>query len=309
MDNTVMLKPTHHQTDKVISIHPQTAIGQVALKVINLQQQLDFYQRMLGFQLHWRRGGQAGLGAGGQDLLVLQEKTDAQRYLHTTGLYHFAVLFPDQRELARAVKRLYTLNYHNYPTDHIMTKTTYLADPEGNGIELYAESPEDGFFAIQDGQLVARRADGSPSSGREALALQALFAHLQSDDRLDDPLPDLTRIGHVHLHVHDLQQAVSFYQGIIGFDIMGFSATLGMAFLSAGGYHHHVGLNTWQGEGAPPPPQDAAGMDYVSVVLPDENSRQEILERAHTHQVEAKVTEQGVLLCDPSRNRVLLCLS
>src|SRR5574341_2351270 len=132
------------------SIHPKTLIGHVSLKVASLENQITFYQQVLGFQLHWREGDKAGLGAGGPDLLQLIEEPNVKKYQRVTGLYHFAVLFPNRRELARAIARLFALKYPNYPTDHIMTKSTYLDDPEGNGIELYAESPEDGTWMMKN---------------------------------------------------------------------------------------------------------------------------------------------------------------
>lgn len=293
-----------------VSIHPKTFIGQVALDVINLEKQLDFYQRILGFRLHWRQDFQAGLGAGSRDLLILKEVPGAQTFQHTTGLYHFAVLFPDQRELARIVKRLMAHKYRNYPTDHILTKTTYLEDVEGNGIELYAESPEDGIFAIENGAFIARRADGSPSNGREPLDLDALFSHLNAEDGLDDALPENTRIGHVHLHVRNLDEAVEFYNQVIGFDVMGVSPSFQAAFLSAGGgYHHHIGLNTWQGVGAPPPPEDASGLSYFSVALPDYSAYQQVLERIKAKQVPVEINGEDARLHDPSHNGILLTVN
>ena len=125
------------------SIHPATRIGAVHLIVSNLEREIDFYQKVLKFKIHHRDKATASLGGGEADLLRLIEQPTFKRYRGVTGLYHFAVLFPNRRELARAVGRLFALKYRNYPTDHIMTKTTYLDDPEGNGIELYAESPED----------------------------------------------------------------------------------------------------------------------------------------------------------------------
>ncbi|MEJ5223260.1 MAG: VOC family protein, partial [Anaerolineales bacterium] len=229
---------------QTVSIHPQTRIGHVSLTVANLENQIRFYTQALGFKLHWRDGNEAGLGAGGMDLLHLLERPGFKRYRRVSGLYHFAVLFPNRRELARALARLYALRYTNYPTDHIMTKTTYLDDLEGNGIELYAESPEDGAWTMANGEFITRRADGSLSDGREPLDVQALFAHLKPDDRLDEPLPPETRIGHVHLHVGNLDDALAFYHGVLGFDLMGRADSMRMAFVSAGGYHHHVGLNT-----------------------------------------------------------------
>lgn len=288
------------------SIHPATKIGVVSLRVINLENQLLFYQQALGFQLHWREGNKAGLGAGGADLLRLTEELDLKRYNGVTGLYHFAVLFPNRRELARAIARLIVLKYPNYPTDHIMTKTTYLDDPEGNGIELYCESPEDGKWTLANGVYETRRADGSLSNGREPLDVNALLTHLKEDDRLDVPIPPETRMGHIHLHVRDIDEAVAFYHGVIGFDLMGIARPFRMAFVSAGGYHHHVGLNTWQGEGAPPPPVDALGLSHFAVVLPDPNALHEVTARVEKAGISANQTEDGLLLFDPSQNGVIL---
>ncbi len=254
------MNQTHAETKAEFSIHPGTLIGEVSLTVARLDRQIAFYQQVLGFQLHWRTGNTATLGGGGANLLRLTEELGFKRYRGVTGLYHFAVLFPNRRELARAVARLFALKYRNYPTDHIMTKTTYLDDPEGNGIELYAESPEDGTWSMKGGQDITRRADGSLSDGREPLDLEALFSHLMKDDRLDVPVPAETRVGHVHLHVRDIEEAVDFYHGMIGFDLMGVARSFRMAFVSAGGYHHHVGLNTWQGEGAPPLPDGTVSL-------------------------------------------------
>lgn len=288
------------------SIHPATKIGVVSLRVINLENQLLFYQQALGFQLHWREGNKAGLGAGGADLLRLTEELDLKRYNGVTGLYHFAVLFPNRRELARAMARLIVLKYPNSPTDHIMTKTTYLDDPEGNGIELYCESPEDGTWTLANGVYETRRADGSLSNGREPLDVNALLTHLKEDDRLDVPIPPETRMGHIHLHVRDIDEAVAFYHGVIGFDLMGIARPFRMAFVSAGGYHHHVGLNTWQGEGAPPPPVDALGLSHFAVVLPDPNALHEVTARVEKAGISANQTEDGLLLFDPSQNGVIL---
>ena len=288
------------------SIHPATMIGHVSLTVANLENQIIFYQHALGFKLHWREGNKAGFGAGGADLLHLTQEQNLKKYRGVTGLYHFAVLFSNRRELARAVARLSALKYRNYPTDHINTKTTYLDDPEGNGIELYCESPEDGTFVIENGDFVTRRADGTLSNGREALDVNALFGHLKEDDKLDDPLPPETRVGHIHLHVANVQEAVDFYHGIIGFDVMGMSSTFQAAFISAGGYHHHMGLNAWQGEGAPPPPADAVGLRYFTIDLPNQKALDEVVARVNYSGLASNQTEEGLLLYDPSQNGVIL---
>ena len=300
---------THTQTltkTETTSIHPATHPGYVHLRAANVERQIEFYQKVIGLKLHWRKDGNAGMGAGNKDLLRLTEKKDAIRYRGTTGLYHVAFLLPDRRELARVMARLIALKYRNYPTDHIMTKTTYLDDAEGNGIELYAESPEDGSWSMANGDYITRRADGSLSDGREPLDVEELFSHLKADDRLDEGMPGETRVGHVHLHVRDIDEAVDFYHGVIGFDIMGVAKPFRMAFVSAGGYHHHIGLNTWQGEGAPPPPANALGLEAFSVLLPNKAELERVLARVKQAGVATEQNEAGTLVHDPSQNGVIL---
>jgi catechol 2,3-dioxygenase len=301
-----MTTKTNTLTQTNFSIHPATLIGYVSLTVASLENQILFYQQALGFKLHWREGNKAGLGAGGADLLRLTEEPNLKKYRGVTGLYHFAVLFPNRRELARAMARLFAMKVRNYPTDHIMTKTTYLDDPEGNGIELYCESPEDGIFTIENNDFVTRRADGTLSDGREPLDVNALFSHLTADDRLGQPVPPETRVGHVHLHVRNVQEAVDFYHGVIGFDVQGLSSTFQAAFISAGGYHHHLGLNAWQGEGAPPPPADAVGLRHFTVDLPNQQALDEVVARVTEAGIPFNQTAEGILLYDPSQNGVVL---
>ena len=289
-----------------VSIHPETKMGAISLTVANLDNQIEFYTKALGFKLHWKDGKKAGLGSGNDDLLLLAEEPDRKKYRGVTGLYHVAYVFPNRRELAIAVARLFAIKYPNSPTDHIMTKTTYLDDLEGNGIELYCESPEDGSWTFKDGKFEALRKDGSWSDGREALDLEELFSHLTGEVKLDVPVPPEVRVGHVHLHVRDVDEAVSFYHGIIGFDVMGLAETFQAAFVSAGGYHHHIGLNTWQGHGAPPPPPDAVGLRYFTVELPNQKAYEEVLARVDAAGIPSNEAEAGLLIQDPSQNGVIL---
>jgi catechol 2,3-dioxygenase len=138
------------------------------------------------------------------------------------------------------------------------------------------------------------------------LDVQALFKHLKEDDRLDEPVPAETKMGHIHLHVRDIPEALDFYHGVIGFDIMGHAAEFQMAFVSAGGYHHHLGLNTWQGAGAPPPPADAVGLRYFTVNLPDQQALDEVVKRIDNAGISYNQTDDGLLLYDPSQNGVAL---
>jgi catechol 2,3-dioxygenase len=301
-----MSLPSESLAKTEFSIHPKTLIGHVSLTVADLERQIEFYQKVIGLQVQARSGNTASLGAGKHELLRLTELPAAGRRRGTTGLYHFAILLPDRRELARAIGRLFALRYQNYPTDHIMTKTTYLDDVEGNGIELYAESPEDGTWSMANGQYVTRRADGSLSDGREPLDVEALLKNLKEDDKLDAPMRPETRVGHVHLHVRNIEEAVDFYHRVIGFDVMGIAKPFRRAFVSAGGYHHHIGLNTWQGEGAPPPAPNSLGLRYFSVALPNQDELQRVLARIQEAGVATEKTEAGVLLRDPSQNGVVI---
>ncbi|MCB9135998.1 MAG: VOC family protein [Anaerolineales bacterium] len=287
-------------------IHPDTLPGHVHLTVADLDKQLTFYQSVIGLKLHWQEGTTAGLGAGGADLVRLTENRAARRYRGTTGMYHFALLFPNRRELARAIARLYTLRYRNYPTDHIMTKTTYLDDPEGNNIELYTESPEDGFFGFEENQPIAHRADGTPSDGREPLDLEALFAHLTPEDKFDPPVPPETRIGHYHLYVANLETTRHFYHDILGFDDMGVAQSFRMGMVSIGRYHHHIGYNTWIGEGAPPAPADALGLRYFTFVLPHAGELDQVEEHVLRAGISIETTPEGLLIRDPSNNAIVL---
>jgi len=287
-------------------IHPDTHIGHVHLTVADLERQIEFYRNVVGFKLHWREGETASLGAGQADLLRLTEDSSSSRVRGTTGLYHFAVLYPNHRELARAVARLFELGYPNSPTDHLMTETTYLDDPEGNGIELYIDTPERGRWDMSDDGFAAVDADGNPHSGREPLDVEALLQHLRPGDRLDQSAPEGTGIGHVHLHVADIAEANHFYHDQLGFNIQGVSNSIGISFVSAGGYHHHIGLNIWLGQSAPAPADGALGLRYFSILVPDAAELGRLSDRLEQAKLPFKKNEAGVLARDPSYNGILL---
>ena len=159
---------------------------------------------------------------------------------------------------------------------------------------------------MEEDSFAARRADGSLSNGREALDLDALFSHTGAGDEIDGPIPAGTRVGHIHLHVRDLDEAVGFYHGVLGFDLMGKTSAYQMAFVSAGGYHHHIGLNTWKGAGAPPPPEDALGLKAFEVILPGKSALAEVVERVKAAGLVHEQVKGGISIKDPSKNLVLL---
>jgi catechol 2,3-dioxygenase len=294
------------KSDTPFRIHPDALPGRVSLTVADLDRQISFYERVIGLQLQGRDEDTARMGAGGDDLIHLVQIPGAVRHPRTTGIYHFAILLPSRRELARAIARLFTLRWPNAPTDHVMTKTTYLDDPEGNNIELYADTPEDGEWGFANGQFYARWADGRPSDGREPLDVEALLEHMEEGDSIDVPMPPETRMGHFHLYAADLEASRRFYVDVLGFDLMGLAASFRMGFVSAGGYHHHVGFNTWMGEGAPAPPKDSLGLRYISFALPDRKALEAVVTHARDRGAEWEETSAGPMTADPSGNRILL---
>lgn len=279
------------------TIAPDTTIGVVELFVADLKRSKDYYQNSLGFQLIREETGRAELGAGGEVLLVLNEKPGARQAKGVTGLYHFAVLLPSRRAFARLVYDLAEKEVEvSGVADHGVSEAIYLTDPDGNGIEMYSdrrrgEWPRDDIGRLQ---MVT-----------EELNIEDLMMELKNGLADWEGLPTNTRIGHVHLHVSDLQSADKFYRGILGFELMQRYGSAAL-FMSAGGYHHHVGMNTWAGEGAPPPPPDAAGLRWFEIILPGQEALDAVIGRLQAAGIAYETVNSGILVRDPSQNGVIL---
>src|SRR5215213_4842581 len=212
-------------------------LGAAHLTVTDLDRSVGFYQDALGLRQHRREDGVAALGAGGEELLVLHGEPGARPAGRHAGLYHFALLYPSRGELARAVQRLaLTRTPISGASDHGVSEAIYLPDPDGNGIELYADRPRDAW---------------PPPSGPDervgmftrALDVHDLLATIDGEEPARQAGEGL-RMGHMHLHVGDLAAARAFYADRLGFEVM--TAYPGALFLAAGGYHHHLGVNTWR---------------------------------------------------------------
>jgi len=288
---------------KTESIAAATGMGAVELAVTDGERALRFYRDYVGLTPQPSPDSAIRLGAGGRELVVLYPDAERPVVPRTSGLYHLAILVPDRRELARVVARLGRVGWDQYPTDHVMTKANYLWDPDGNGIEIYAESPEDGTMGFGNGTFVAYGKDGKPRSGRDPIDLEELFSHLREDERLDAPMSEATKMGHVHLHVGDVEDALRFYHDLVGFDVMGHVP--GVGFVSAGGYHHHLGLNTWAGRGAKPAPAGSAGLRRFTVELPTKRDLEDVVGRLEHGDVSITEEAGGFAAVDPSANRVL----
>ncbi|MDQ6748345.1 MAG: VOC family protein, partial [Candidatus Dormibacteraeota bacterium] len=146
-----------------------------------------------------------------------------------------------------------------------------------------------------------------PRSGRDPIDLERLFQELTAEDGLDAALPGDTKMGHVHLHIRDVDEAVKFYRDLVGFDVKGFVPQMGLAFVSAGGYHHHLGLNEWAGRGVPPAPPDTAGLRHFTIEVPTGSELLDIVGRLGGAGIAVEERDDGYLAADPSSNAVLLC--
>jgi len=288
---------------KAQSIATATGMGAVDLTVTDADRALRFYRDYVGLAPVPGDGPEVRMAAAGRELLVLHPGARRRVVPRTSGLYHFAIVVPDRRELARVIGRLARMQWDQYPTDHVMTKANYLWDPDGNGIEIYTESPEDGTLGFANGTFVAYDKDGRERSGRDPIDLEELFTHLQPGDPLDAPMPDGTKMGHIHLHVSDVDEALRFYHDLVGFDIMGHVP--GVGFVSAGGYHHHLGLNEWAGRGARPAPTGSAGLRRFTVELPTKSDLEDVVGRLERAQIRVAEEDHGFAAVDPSANRVV----
>jgi catechol 2,3-dioxygenase len=202
---------------------------------------------------------------------------------------------PDRAELARSLARVVGAGWRlTGASDHLVSEALYLQDPEGNGIEIYRDRPRD-QWGHERGEL---RMATLP------LDLDAVLGELEPGEAPNGGAPAGTTMGHVHLRVADIPAAEGFYNGALGLDVMVRSYP-GALFVAAGGYHHHIGLNTWQSQGASPPPEGSLGLDRFELVLPTTGAVDEAAERLGERGDPVRV-EGGVLATDPSGNRVLL---
>jgi catechol 2,3-dioxygenase len=279
-----------------VSLDPATTLGPARLIVADLDRAVRFYTEVLGFAPAERTRLAATLTAGGIPWLELLAPDDVvPRPPHTTGLYHVAILTPSRAALARTLRRLVELDYALHgATDHGVSEALYLADPDGNGLEIYRDRPPSDWLFI-DGKLEML---GDP------LDLEALLLEGLADERSWAGLDPATRVGHIHLQVAELEPAIAFYQDVLGFDMM--LRRPQAAFLSAGGYHHHVAINVWDSAGAPPPPAAAVGLHSFTVVVPDAAELARVVARLQMAGVAHDEYNGTLVARDPSGNAVLL---
>jgi catechol 2,3-dioxygenase len=265
-------------------------LGPVHLTVSDLDRSIRFYERSLGLRRQRRDGDTAAMGAGGEDLVVLVEEPAAQPAGRHAGLYHFALLFPTREELAHAVLRLAdTRTQIEGASDHGVSEAIYLRDPDDNGIELYADRPRDAWPAPR-----------VPGDRIELYTVALDMTSLLDSVAGATPQPHAGRglqLGHVHLHVADIDRGLAFYRDVLGFELM---VNLGTAaFVAAGGYHHHLGFNVWLGKNVGPPPDGTAGLRQWVVVLERPEEVEAVRERVRAAGQPSEERDGGFLVRDP----------
>jgi catechol 2,3-dioxygenase len=271
-------------------LSPSTTVGPVHLTVAQLERSLDYYRSAVGLEILDQSPGRASLGAGGRELLGLVEEPLARPAAGHSGLYHFALLLPERVDLARwlahaARDRVALVGL----SDHFVSEALYLSDPDLHGIEIYWDRPRE----VWEGR-VASRMTTLP------LDVDSLLGELQEPrTEVFEGLPGGTRMGHVHLKVARIAETLDFYRDVLGFALM---AQLGShaAFLSAGGYHHHLGANTWESAEVLVPPAGAAALRHATIVLSDDAERDRVLRRVERSGQSPQPGPDGPMIRDPS---------
>ncbi len=284
------------QQASATSIDPATHVGLVALTVANLERSLAFYTDAIGFALLQRDEGEATLGVAGTPLLQLTELAGASPApRRATGLYHFAILVPTRADLGRWLRHWLEAGYPlPGQGDHLVSEALYLSDPDANGIEIYRDRP---------------RSEWTWDNGQVRMAVDPvdIVGVLEEGDRDGTPWTGMapgTYVGHIHLQVGDIPQTLAFYSGVLGFDVV--AQMPDALFVSAGGYHHHVGLNTWHSRGAGPAPAGTAGLRSYTLDLPTEEARAAVVARLDIAGIAHETRDGSVVVQDPWHNTIHL---
>lgn len=288
---------TENPSENPTSIHPDTRIASAAFKVADLQRSLHFYTEIIGLAKISQVDHEVLIGAAGQPILRLVEVRDARRQpANTTGLYHAAILWPDRRSLAIKIAQLIDLRVRFGQSDHIVSEAFYLSDPDGNGLELYRDRPRSEWD--WQGETIRMAVD--------PIDFNDFFTEIdQIDPVSSDPLaPGGTRLGHLHLRVADITKAEQFYHNLLGFDVT--ASMSGALFLSAGGYHHHLGMNTWESLNGKPPTEPSAGLLEFTIAVPLQSELERLLGVLSAAGIAFERQGSSALFYDPFLNQIRL---
>ncbi len=284
-------------TKNMYTVDSRTHVGPVELRIASLDRSLSFYQRIIGLEVISRQGNSAMLGVAGTVLLILHEVLGAKSVPHrATGLYHFAILVPTPADLGHLLRRMLVNDIAVGQGDHLVSEALYLSDPDGNGIEVYRDRPRDTW----------RWQNGMVQMATDPVDLHALLAAAELDGSSATTLSAATTMGHVHLKVSDIAQARAFFVDMLGFEI---TAEMPSAlFISAGGYHHHFGLNIWQSRNGIPAPADAAGLTSYTIIVANVNVHDSLMGRLDAAGIAYTHEDGGIMFFDPWKNRVIIAV-
>lgn len=281
-----------------------TILGPVRIAVTDRAQALGIWRDVVGLELIAENAEILELGAGGKVLIVLELGAARPVVQHTTGLYHVAIHVPKRADLAQFVVRALQRRVRISPTDHLVSEAVYLWDHDGNGIEITFETPWRGTLGDPDSGSYATTTDGKPHSGREPIDLDDLLGELGEAPVLQPQMPAGTRIGHVHVHVTSLEDAMRFYRDGLGFGGLFIIRSFGMGDVGLGYTPHAIAFNIWAGSNARPAPAGAAGLRWFAVAVPDAKTLGEVRARLTALGVAFTDTNEGLEVRDPSDNMV-----
>ncbi|WP_108671686.1 VOC family protein [Peribacillus acanthi] len=273
----------------------QITIDSISLKVVDLNRSIQFYEGVLGFQVLDRGDGKAILGINQTPFLYINQPDGIKpKEARRTGLYHFAILLPNRIQLGSFLNHMINSGHSlQGASDHLVSEAIYLADPDGNGIEVYADRPSDTW----------KWNNGEVEMASIPLDVQNLLAVSQGKAWVG--MPNGTTIGHIHLHVKELNESEKFYTNGLDFDVV--TRYGGQAlFISYNQYHHHIGLNTWNGVGAPEPSENSVGMVHYTIKFRDAEKLSKIIEQLNL--LGALIVREGEnwKTIDPSGNQIVL---
>lgn len=282
-----------------------TRLGEVRIAVTDRERALAIWRDVVGLVIVGETQGEVRLGAGGKVLIVLELGARGPVVPNTIGLYHVAIHVPKRSDLAQFVVRALQRRVRISPTDHLVSEAVYLWDKDGNGIEMTFETPWRGTLGDPESGSYATTADGRPHSGREPIDLDDLLGELGDTPVLEATLPAGTRVGHVHVHVNDLERSMRFYRDGLGFGGLFIIRQFGMGDVGLDYTPHTIAFNIWSGgASARLPPSGVAGLRWFTVVVPDVATLGEVRERLTGQGVAVTDAAGGLEAPDPSGNRI-----
>jgi catechol 2,3-dioxygenase len=279
-----------------------TRLGPVHIGVRDRDAALEIWRHVVGLTPIGDSESEIRLGADGEVLIVLHVDAERPAMSGTAGLYHVAIHVPERRDLAAFLARAIHARVPVSPTDHLVSEAVYLWDHDKNGIEITFETPWRGTLALNEEGGYAVTAEGKPHSGREPIDVHELLGEL-GETAPAETMPAGTRIGHIHVHVGDLDRAMRFYRDTLGFGGQLLSHEFGMGDVTVGYMPHIIAFNIWHGMDVSQPPAGTAGLRHFSIRLPGAGAVGEMRDRLQDAEAEVEVIADGFAAADPWGNR------